>query len=171
MWLEFLEHFNGVSPFRDQGWHDNDSLELYIDAAASIGFGGFFSGSWFQGKWSPEQLDRLLSIAYCEFYPVVIAVHCWAPWLAICKVRFRTDNEAVVHIINKQSSHCYRIMQLVRLFVCHCLRYNITCRAIHVPGAHNDIADSLSRFQMTRFRSLVPQADVKMTPIPTLFQV
>ena len=42
MWLKFLEHFNGVLPFPDQGWHDKEALELFTDAAASIGFGRFF---------------------------------------------------------------------------------------------------------------------------------
>ena len=49
MWLEFLDHFNGISVFRDRDWQDNDTLELFTDAAASIGFGGFFGGQWFQG--------------------------------------------------------------------------------------------------------------------------
>ena len=63
-------------------------------------------------------------------------------------------------------------MHLVRmLIVCQCLRYNITFKAIHVPGERNDIADSLSRFQVNRFRTLAPQADIAMTPIPNLLHV
>ena len=169
MWLEFLQHFNGVSPFRDQGWFDNDALELFTDAAGGIGFGGFFDGHWFQGKWTPEFLELSPSIAFCELYPVVVAVYCWAPQLANRKVRFRTDNESVVHIINKQSSSCDKIMHLMRIFVCQCLRYNILFKAIHVPGTRNEIADSLSRFQMTRFRALAPLADMAMTPLPPLW--
>ena len=57
MWWEFLQHFNGVSPFRDQGWFDNDALELFTDAAGGIGFGVFFNGHWFQGKWYPKFLQ------------------------------------------------------------------------------------------------------------------
>ena len=170
VWLEFLDHFNGVSAFRDQAWQDNDTLELFTDAAASIGFGGYFDGHWFQGEWTPELRAISPSIAYCEFYPLVIAVYCWGPRLANRKVRFHTDNESVVHIINKQSSNCDRIMHLVRLFVCQCLRYNVTFKAVHIPGVHNDIADSLSRFQVNRFRTLAPQADKTMTPIPDLLR-
>ena len=101
----------------------------------------------------------------------MIAVHCWGSQLAQRKVLFRTDNEAVVHIINKQSSTCDQIMQLVRAFVCQCLRFNITFKAVHIPGVHNEIADSLSRFQVHRFRALAPQADIAMTPLPDLLRV
>ena len=108
------------------------------------------------------------SIALLEFFPIVVAVHCWGSELANRKVMFRTDNVAVVHIINKQSSRCDLIMHLLHLFVCQCLRYNITLKACHVPGIHNVIADSLSRFQVERFRAAAPQAELVMTPIPKL---
>ena len=75
---------------------------------------------------------------------------------------------AVVHIINKQSSPCPRIMHLLRLLVLECLKHNVCFRAVHVPGALNDIADSLSRFQMSRFRCVAPQADQIATPLPPL---
>ena len=62
-------------------------------------------------------------------------------------------------------------MHLVRMFVCQCLRY-ITFKAIHIPGERiNDIADSLTRFQMNRFCTLTPQANIAMTPIPNLLHV
>ena len=126
MWLDFFDHFNGVSPFRHHGWQDNDIVELFTDAAASIGFGGYFNGKWFQARWAPELLVLSPSIAFLKFYPLVVAVYCWGHLLANSKVRFRTDNIAVVHIINiKQSSRCDMIMHLVRLFVCRCLWYNL----------------------------------------------
>ncbi|KAH3856505.1 hypothetical protein DPMN_099095 [Dreissena polymorpha] len=39
-----------------------------------------------------------------------------------------------------------------------CLQKNILIKAPHVPGADNGICDALSRFQMTRLRSLAPEA-------------
>ena len=171
MWLDFFDHFNGVSPFRHQGWRDNDIVELFTDAAASIGFGEYFNGKWFQARWAPELLVLSPSIAFFEFYPLVVAVYCWGHLLANRKVRFRMDNIAVVHIIKKQSSRCDMIMHLVRLFVCRCLRYNLSFRAVHVPGVQNYIADSLSRFQVARFRAVAPRADCTMSAIPNLPQL
>ncbi len=168
MWLEFLGIFNGVSPFLHRQWQSNEGIDLFTDAAASIGFGGYFNGKWFHAKWAPELLALSPSIALLEFYPLVVAVYCWGDLLANHKVRFRCDNSAVVHIINKQTSRCDMIMHLVRLFVCRCLRCNIAFKAIHVPGVRNDIADSLSRFQVDRFRMAAPRADLTMTPLPNL---
>ena len=44
--------------------------------------------------------------------------------------------------------------------------YNFYFKAVHVPGHSNDIADSISRFQQTRFRRLAPHADQQPQPLP-----
>ena len=90
------------------------------------------------------------------------------PQLVNRKVLFHTDNAAVMHIINKQSSHCPQMMHLIRTLVLACLRFNIRFKATHVPGVFNVIADSLSRFQEARFRAAGPHADEIMTPLPDL---
>ena len=81
MWLAFLTHFNGVSPFLTGSW-DNDAIELFTDAAASVGYGAIFQGKWLQGRWPADVLDHPPSIAFLEFFPVVVAVLAWAPLLA-----------------------------------------------------------------------------------------
>ena len=43
---------------------------------------------------------------------------------------------------------------------------HIQFAAVHVEGLQNGIADSLSRFQMGRFRELVPEASPTSYPIP-----
>lgn len=168
LWLEFLSHFNGVSAFLERDWVSSEAVDLFTDAAASVGFGAYFQGHWVQGRWSQDILRNQPSIAYLEFYPIVVALKCWALQLANCKVIFHTDNMAVVHIINTQSSRCPHLMHLVRTFVLECLRFNIRFKAVHVPGFYNVIADSLSRFQATRFRAAAPHADAIMTSLPVL---
>ena len=152
--------------FYEAAWESDDSLSLFTDAAASIGYGAYFRGQWVQGPWPPEFIGDHPSIAFLELLPLYVALQCWAPQLAGRKVIFHTDNIAVVHIINKKSSQCDRIMQLVRPLVLQCLRFNISFKAVHVPGRFNDIADALSRFQMDRFRRAAPQAAPAMTPLP-----
>ena len=49
-------------------------------------------------------------------------------------------------------------MDLVRHFTLLTLRHNFYPRAEHIEGKKNEIADSLSRFQMERFRRLAPHA-------------
>ena len=92
----------------------------------------------------------------------------WVLLLANSKVLFRSDNIAVVHVINSQTYRCERIMRLVRLFVLQCLKFNILFKARHIPGHVNESADALSRFQMARFRAAVPLAESTMTPLPPL---
>ena len=99
-------------------------------------------------------------------FPLVVAVLCWVPLMTNRKITFHTDNLAVMHIINQQSSRCPRIMHLVRMFVLECLRYQIVFKAVHVPGKLNIIADALSRFQMSRFRAAAPHTEANMTPLP-----
>ena len=77
MWLEFLDHFNGVSPFRHLTVSSNESLELFTDAAVTIGYGGYFDGKWFQARWCQDILALAPSIAFLELFPLLVAVHCW----------------------------------------------------------------------------------------------
>ena len=171
LWLNFLSNFNGVSILHEHGWEDDSAIQLFTDAAASIGFGAYFNGKWVQGRWPEDVLRNPPSIAFLEMFPLVVAVLCWAPLLTNCKITFHTDNLAVMHIINQQSSHCPKIMHLVRMFVLEYLRYNIVFRAVHVPGKDNIIADALSRFQISRFQAAAPHAEANMTPLPSFPQI
>ena len=165
-WRQFLSHFNGSVMLTEQAWRSSDNLNLYTDASAEIGFGAFFRGSWTQGRWPSSIRCLKLSIAFLELFPIVLALDLWGPLLRNQRVFFWSDNEAVVSIINRQTSRCPKIMALVRKLVVRCLEFNIHFKARHIPGLDNGIADALSRFQMTRFRQLAPGADPTITPLP-----
>jgi hypothetical protein len=58
----------------------SDSLELFTDAAPSVGFGGFFQGQWFAERWPVEFRTFALgseSSALFELYPIVAASVLW----------------------------------------------------------------------------------------------
>ena len=57
-------------------------------------------------------------------------------------------------------------MCLVRILALRCLRLNILIKASHLPGCQNDICDALSRFQLSRFRELAPEADLTPCQVP-----
>ena len=164
MWLVFLRDFNGVSIIPDQRWYAGEDLQLFTDASGEIGFGGFFQGKWFQGKWLGESKDR--AIAWKEFFPIVVAIVLWGGILSGKRIILRCDNEGVVAILNRQTSKCPEIMNLVRFFVLQCLRNNVSFHASHISGVNNNVADALSRFQMGRFWAEVPTADSAATPVP-----
>ena len=68
------------------------------------------------------------------------------------------DNESVVSIVNTKRSRIPRVMDVVRHLTLLTLRFNFCIRAEHIEGKRNEVADSLSRFQMGRFRELAPHA-------------
>ena len=57
-------------------------------------------------------------------------------------------------------------MDLVRHLTLLTLKYNFYLKVRHIEGKRNEIADSISRFQMARFRQLAPYADPVPCPIP-----
>ena len=61
MWRVFLTSCNGRSFFLDLFLTAAPDLELYTDAASTVGFGGYFNGKWFQGRWPHHLLINKLS--------------------------------------------------------------------------------------------------------------
>jgi hypothetical protein len=98
-----------------------------------------------------------------------MALLIWAPNYQNKKILFRTDNSALVSIINKRTSKSKRVMQLIRPLVLATMQSNIQFKAEHVPGIENEIADSLSRFQFHRFHRLAPRASKDPEKIPSTF--
>ena len=94
------------------------------------------------------------------------AVVTWGKLLANHCICFNTDNEVVVHVINKQTSRNSCIMHMVRTLVLYTLKYNILFRAKHVPGLLNNQADALSRLQVEDFKRMHPTAEPQPTQLP-----
>ena len=82
------------------------------------------------------------------------------------RIQFYRDNQGVVEVIKSRLSKVPRVMDLVRDPTLCTLQHNFYFRAVHFPRINNDIADSLSRFQMERFHQLAPHANVTPDPIP-----
>ena len=167
IWLSFLEQFNGVTIIQPGLWHPDSDMHLFTDASGRIGFGGYYHGKWFCSPWPHHVLIGDYSIAWKEMVPIVVSVLQWGTELSGKRIMIHTDNMAVKEIINRQTSTCNKIMNLVRKLVLQCLAKDISIRAVHIDTKANAVADSLSRLQMDRFRRLAPEAEEKPTPIPT----
>ena len=70
-------------------------------------------------------------MTYSELYPVVVAILIWGQSLANLRILFHIDNQAVVHIVNKQNSKSPEVMTLVMKFVLNPLLFNITLKYIN----------------------------------------
>lgn len=57
-------------------------------------------------------------------------------------------------------------MKLIRSLVFLTMDNIIQCKAMNIEGAKHNIADAISRFQMSRFRKLAPSADELPAVIP-----
>lgn len=163
-WHEFLTSWHGVSFWLFPGMSAPTDVEVTSDAAGSLGFGAYFNSEWFSGAWAPSQADQ--SIAYKELFPVVVASHVWGSQWFRRHVLFRSDNEAVVHILLSRTSKVPCIMRLLRLLLSAAARFNFTFTSQHIPGIHNNIADALSRFHWQDFRRLAPWAHPYPVPVP-----
>ena len=162
IWQTFLSSFNGISFFLDETWCNSNKLNLFTDASGSIGFGAIFGTEWCYGKWPAHWLHR--NIAFLAFYPIVLSLCLWGHKMRNQSILLFTDNEALVHVINKKSCRDKPLMCFVRQMVLVCLQNNIMFKAKHIPGIYNKLADCLSRFQVTAFEQLAP---ANMNSLPT----
>ena len=74
---------------------------------------------------------------HCDFriFPIILSLFLWGHEMKNRCILFFTDNEALVHVINKQSCRDKIMMSFVRQLVLICLRNNIVFKAKHVPGS------------------------------------
>ena len=87
-------------------WCTKDDLQLFTDASRGVGFGGLFNGKWFQGN---GQIVHRMPIQSCSIMGGSFERE------ENNKIIIRSDNEAVVAIVNKETSKCPHIMDMVRL--------------------------------------------------------
>lgn len=154
--------------FLTPSWVDSDTLTLHTDASGTLGYGGILGRKWFQGRWETHQQLNApgISIAWQELFALVVACHIWGDEFAHKRIVFYCDNASVVSIVNSKRSHIPRVMDLIRHLTLLTLKHNFYPRAKHIKGKRNDMADSLSRFQMQRFFKLAPHADPAPCPVP-----
>ena len=79
-------------------------------------------------------------------------------------VLFRSDNEAVVAMLNSRTSKVPALMHLLRHLLVSAASFQFTFSSPHIM--ENSIADALSRFHWQEFRQLAPDAMVYPTRIP-----
>ena len=166
VWEQFLIFFNGKCFFMEDNVVSTDMLQLYTYASGKYGYGALLETSWFYAEWNEswENVD----ITIKELYPIALAVDLWGERFSNKYVCFNCDNETLIFILNKQTSKDSCLMLLVRKLVLLALKFNILFSAKHLPDKVNIYSDALSRLQVSKFQTLMPQADLQPTRIPPL---
>ena len=111
-WAVFLSGWNGVAMMVATGKNPPHAV-LTSDASGNWGCGAFSStGEWFQCQW-PDSW-KAVHITAKELLPIVVACALWGQRWQGQTIRCRSDNAAVVAIVNSGRSKEARIMHLMR---------------------------------------------------------
>ena len=141
---------------------------MFTDSSGNhqLGTCAYFAPHCVQYIWPNSWVNThiLRDMTVLELIHVVLGLLIWGSELQNKKLIFRIDNSALLATLNKRTSKSKSVMKLVRPLVFFTMRYNIQFKAMH-----NGIADSLSLFQMERFRSLAPMADKEPVAVPRKF--
>jgi len=149
-WLRFLPVYSGTSVFPDQSWTDASSLHIEVDASG-WGAGGFSGRSWFQFEWDTSM--RKASIAVREMVALILACYAWGSEWQGKRILFRSDNTAVVSAVGKRRVRDPLLMKWIRELHFLEARGNFLVNVSHIAGAHNLLADHLSRNRVASFRT------------------
>jgi hypothetical protein len=105
-------------------------------------------GTGYAGTWSAEHThitSKSDGIQWSELFAVVQMAHIYAPHLRDCAVKFMVDNEADVHILNRNRTRCPQLAVLLRSIAALSTKHNFSYSAEHVAGVDNPLYDMLSR--------------------------
>jgi hypothetical protein len=154
-WHRFITKWNGRSLLYEREWQAATTLELYTDACYSEetrtgGYGARFGNRWFQGNWTPEQLQlawrvQRHSIPFLELYTLVLAARTWGPGWPGKKIIFHTDCQGMMYACGSMSSPDSSVQALLRCLSTTAAICGFDFRVQHIAGADNTIADALSR--------------------------
>ncbi|RXN14169.1 poly [Labeo rohita] len=148
LWISFLKQWNGLSFFYSNLVSSPIDIQLYTDAAPSVGFGGFLRGRWFASTWPPELADlpqQLSSSALFELYPLVAAASLWGKEWSATSIVVHCDNEAIVHCINKGYHSIHTARTLDAMFILAFFGF-LRCSELAItsgfnPAIHPTISD------------------------------
>ena len=165
-WCELLQTANRSYFIPDPKRVYSTDILLFTDAAKLIGLGATFGTAWIQARWSDHGMENINDINYLELFAIMAAVLTWGHTWAGKRIVIVTDNKNITQIWSSGSSPNPHIMGLVRKLYLFAASSKFSLSLKHIFGHFNPSADALSRFQMARFKQLMPDAEATPTPIP-----
>ena len=145
-WQTFLSDWNGQSFFPSE----DPSVEVVSDASGTFGCDAYcITQRWFQLQW-PEDWEQVHIIAK-ELLPIVIAASLWGLTWRHKRIRFKTDNVAVVLILKTCTSLDKLLMHMLRCLSFYTTFYAFDFESARIPGTQNTAADAISRNNISLF--------------------
>ena len=139
----FLHQYNGVTYF------DNriPSHVVHLDASLT-GMGATFANMVYALPIPPQ--FHHLHITQLEMLNVVVALKVWASAWSDRTIDIKCDNLAVVEVLTSGKTKDTFLATCARNIWLLCAIFNINIRVHHIPGKSNNIADLLSRWNVTK---------------------
>ena len=162
-WMEFLQSWNQTSIIPESFHITSADIKLYTDASG-MGYGAIYNNEWIQGRWVGN--SSKYSIDFKELFAIVASVLTWGKHWVGKKIIFFTDNLPITQIWDTGTSHSKEVMVLVRKLYLFAAQIGFSVSLKHILGIYNPIADSISRFQVKKFKELAPQAEERPTQVP-----
>ena len=163
-WCELLHSWNQSSIIPETFRILSTDLKLFTDAAKLKGLGAVMGTAWIMAAWSPHWTH--VDIDFKELFAIVVAAMTWGHAWAGKRIVFVTDNKPITQIWASGQTPSHNLMLLIRKLFIFAASNQFLVSFKHISGIHNQAADALSRFQVSRFRQLVPDADEQPTAIP-----
>ncbi len=155
VWKTFLTTKPHFREFLDTDVTTAEEIGFYTDVSGNPGLG--FS-CYFHPHWTYEQWDKQLflqeakpDISWLKLYALVLAVTLWGNHLHNKRVILRCDNQAVVGMVNANTTPEKHCMKLVLILVSVAMKYNCRLYARYIQTDENCCADALSRLNIPRF--------------------
>ena len=160
--------------FMKQDIHTAEAIDMYSDASRNfeLGFGAYCGSEWSFGQWDKDFCSaKDPSIEYLELFGVAVALLNWLKFFRNSRIVLFCDNQAVVNMINNDSSKCKNCMVLIRFIVLEGLCCNTRVYTRYVKSKDNAKADALSRLQWDKFRHLAARSGMNQFPTAVPSQI
>ncbi len=145
--LRDLTWWRRLSPDHLAGpiWRPPTTRTLHTDASGSIGWGAALDdgSATASGRWQPTELPWHITAK--ELIAVRYAIDAFSPHLAGHTVNLRSDNAAVVAVVNSGTSRSPALMAQVRLLWQRLAELRTRLLARYIRTGDNHLADGLSR--------------------------
>ena len=145
-WSDFLPKFDGICIMWLEDWRAVD--KTLVSDASLVGGGAVLHGhkQFFHVRFPQWLINTTEHIAQREIFVIMVLVRLWANQLCGKVVRFSTDSETSMHIINRGRTNDPFMLQCIREMAWITTKFEILLKVHHVAGRNNTLPDALSRW-------------------------